>query len=306
MKRSIPLLLRLLACSFKPIHPADGVSILVFTKDRPLQLEALLRSMAQHVRGVEHAFVNVLWKASSEAYASGYRELQREYPGITFMQENQFRDDLIYLLRQSQTAAVVFLVDDLLFVNSFDLDWLSSVDLRYQVPSIRLDSKITYSQPGAHPAPPPPLQPSAKQPWLRFSWTRSVGPWAMPLSVDGNVFCRDEMLLLASHTAYRAPNSFEAALGPYRFWFKRRQGLCLPQRAIQNFALNRVQDENLSFACGDCGPEVLQQCWNKGERLDVEAMTQRSAASTHLVCEPEFFKKSLKMNTMQSEVLASK
>lgn len=265
--------------------------VVVFSKDRPAQLEALLRSADEFLRGGVRRVV--LWRADLAGAEEAYREAlaPRERGGLVHVRESAFRTDLIAALHWLRGCrAVMFLVDDLLFVRPFDTRTLAGADLRRCVPSLRLGPQIRFCQPKGMVTPPPALSPSEFQGWLGFSWTEAEGDWAMPLSVDGHVFPLDEIRLLARLADYRAPNSFEEALGDFRFLYKHRRGLCLEHPALVNFAFNRVQTENRDFPCGELDPAEFLRRWQEGWRLDIRALaeTGRGAAACHLVTEPVF------------------
>jgi hypothetical protein len=268
---------------------AGEIAVVVFSKDRPVQLEALLRSADRHMQG--SANWAILWHASNTVVEDAYRSLLEHWEsrGRLFIRQYHFRKDLLSILSGFPTErAVLFLVDDLLFVGAFDLSLFSRLNLRRQLPSLRLGTQISYSQPQGVASPPPGLSPSAIEPWLEFSWTESCGDWAMPLSLDGHLLPLDETRFLCSQLSFHAPNSLEKALGCYRFLYKHRRGLCLNQSTLVNFAFNRVQSENADFPCGEWSPEMMLAKWNEGYRLDIEGLAKEKASSCHVVREPLF------------------
>lgn len=64
------------------------LQVIVFSKDRPLQLEALLRSMGAHM--LVPRSCHVLFTASFEA---GYEELMRARSDVDWFQETFFTND---------------------------------------------------------------------------------------------------------------------------------------------------------------------------------------------------------------------
>ncbi len=267
------------------------IGAVVFSKDRPAQLDALLRSADDYLIGDLRWIV--LWRASLPRVEEDYRDflVPRERRGFVQRQESLFRQDLLAVLDSLKGCrAIMFLVDDLLFVRPLETATLAGVDLRRCVPSLRLGRNITFCQPKDLATSPPVLRPIEARGWLDFSWTASDGDWAMPLSLDGNIFARDEIRALASLTEFRAPNSFEASLGDFRFLFKHRRGLCLEHPVLVNFAFNRVQAENDHFPCGEFGAAEFVSRWRKGWWLDVNSLAEkgRSATGCHLITEPVF------------------
>ncbi|MEZ7498689.1 hypothetical protein QO200_08055 [Flavobacterium sp. Arc3] len=276
---------------FTKSAPASGggLGIVLFSKDRPMQLEALLESIKQCISG--DCQIVIQWQTSSADFEKAYGQVLKKYSDIIFehVKETNFKSDLINVVKNIKFSRLMFLVDDILFVNPFSIEWLNDIDLRKNVPSIRLWSGINYTQPSDSISPAPYLSPFAMEPWSSFSWMESSGYWSMPLAVDGNVFDTKEILFLLERTQFKAPNTLEKAFGPYRFKFKYRKGLCLQHPIILNFALNRVNIENNDFACGDeYTSEKLLDLWHLGYRIDIKEMQKIKANSCHIICEPLF------------------
>ncbi|HEY3913748.1 MAG TPA: hypothetical protein VGN61_04605, partial [Verrucomicrobiae bacterium] len=91
--------------------------LLVFSKDRPLQVDGTLRSWKKRCQDAAAASVKVLFKASTPRILSFYRRLMQEHPEVDFVQERNFRADTLSLLEGQDY--VLFTVDDTLFVQDF-------------------------------------------------------------------------------------------------------------------------------------------------------------------------------------------
>jgi hypothetical protein len=272
------------------IRATSDVLIVVFSKDRPVQLEALLRSAEECFRG--DCSMVVLWRATSDSLSQVYSEVFTKYASrnISFVRESSFRDDLIALLNDSTSRGVMFLVDDLLFVDQFDASLLVGLNLLEVIPSLRLCPGISYCQTQSSASQPPRLSQykGGSTSWLQFSWLESNGDWAMPVSTDGHIFLRMKILNLMRRLRFSAPNSLEKCLGAYRFLFKFSKGLCLRKAAIRNYAFNRVQSEDLSFPCGDWSHEFMLNQWLAGKHLDIKSLSNLPAASCHVCVTPDF------------------
>ena len=291
MRRSPLLISRLLMrrIVYSGTVPSNNrLWFIVFSKDRPLQLDALLRSVQQFVSG--RFRLSILWQASDDEMAKAYQEVLHRSISIIdeSRRETHFRSDLNSLLASKTESSVSFLVDDLLFIQPFDCNSLANINLWKCIPSLRLGRGITYCQPTQLASPPPVLNAKALSPWLSFRWTDSVGDWSMPTSLDGHVFLTAEMRLLSRALQYKAPNSLEKVIGGYRFWFKFRSGLCFERPVIRNFAFNRVQTENEDFPCGETDSQMLLSKWNDGWQFDLSLLFEASANSCHVVVEPAF------------------
>ena len=71
---------------------------IIFSKDRPLQLDATLRSFILHCRNFSTVSIKVIVRASTERYARAYSLLEREYrdySNIDLVTETDFRSQVI-------------------------------------------------------------------------------------------------------------------------------------------------------------------------------------------------------------------
>ena len=78
---------------------------IVFSKDRPLQLEATLASYYRRCLDAESVEMCVLYTCSDARQAAAYQTLAREYPLVRFVRETDFRADTLALCRRLDTDA---------------------------------------------------------------------------------------------------------------------------------------------------------------------------------------------------------
>ena len=252
---------------------ASGVAGIVFSMNRPLQLDALLRSYKACVS--DRAPLSVLYSATSEPYESAYQELAEMHAGsgVTFIREQDFRTDLISVLDTLDAGAVFFLVDDLIFTRPVDMRYLSSIDLQQFVPSIRLGRNLTrcYTMDAAQALPGLTLHERVGEiDYLSWSWRDGEHDWGYPLSVDGNLFLTAEMRAMASICEYRSPNTFEQALQWCRWRFLSRQGICPQTSMLLNIPYNKVQTENDNYH-GTVDETTMLDHWQNGMMIDTDA-----------------------------------
>ena len=270
------------------VSDTADIAIIVFSKDRPVQLEALLRSANKFFRGNCTWFI--LWRASCKKYSEVYTTIASENraQNFHFVQECDFKTDLLGILKTSQHLGLIFLVDDLIFVNNFDASAFLGLDPLFEIASLRHWPGLSYCQPQSLRSPPPTLKLSRNIPWFLYSWGEALGDWSMPVSMDGHLFLRSEILRLIHHLKFKAPNSLEKSLGDFRYLFKYRTGLCMPKPIIRNFAFNRVQSENEDFPCGSWSADQMLEKWLTGWQLDIDALAGLDAQSCHIDVEPIF------------------
>lgn len=245
---------------------AEGV---VFSKDRPLQLHALLASYAELVKDAPP--LHVLYRASDDRYRAAYAEVLAGSPAPLgeVIDEQAFRADLLALLDRIQAPRIFFLVDDIVFVRPVDLAPLLRLDPARFVPSLRLAPHLARSYVMARAQPTPPFRAGLLDDpdLLCWRWRDGELDWNYPLSVDGNLFSTGEVRLLAERTRFVAPNSFEEKLQAFRGAFLDRLGVCFRASRILNVPVNKVQSE-LPNRFGSVDAATLLEVWRSGRRLD--------------------------------------
>jgi hypothetical protein len=265
---------------------AEGV---VFSKDRPLQLHALLASYAELVRDAPP--LHVLYRASSEAYRDAYEEVLGDSPARLgrVVAECRFRDDLLALLDAVAAPRTFFLVDDIVFVRETDLASLLALDPARFVPTLRLAPHLRRSYTVDRDQPLPPFREGVlAAPDLRcWRWKDGELDWGYPLSVDGNVFSTGEVRWMAHHAAFTAPNSFEVGLQRFERAFRPRLGVCHAASRILNVPCNRVQCE-IDNLHGELDPAQLLEVWKSGRRLDHRRLYGIENVSAHQDVELNF------------------
>lgn len=246
-------------------HRVEGV---VFSKDRPLQLHALLASYAELVK--DPPPLHVLYRASDERYRAAYDEVFRASPApVEAVAERAFRDDLLALLDRVRAPRLFFLVDDIVFVRPVDFGPLLALDPARFVPALRLAPHLTRCYTFAREQPLPPFREGllADPGLLCWRWRDGALDWAYPLSVDGNLFSTGEIRVLAQRTPFAAPNSFEAALQRHVRLFSGRLGVCHREARVVNVPCNKVQEE-IDNRYGETDAETLLALWREGKQLD--------------------------------------
>jgi hypothetical protein len=264
--------------------------VLVFSKDRAIQLELLLRSYAEQMS--EPLPLTVMYRASSEAHQQAYECVFSEYKSseLTVVSETKFKSDLLRVLRASGARKVIFLVDDIVFVHPVNTELLVAWDPRDGVLSLRLGRNITYSfNAGGIAQPQPTTLGSAerhRQSLLRWRWVEGRLDWSLPTSLDGHLLPLPELIAVIEHVQFRAPNSMEGAVGQFKFLFKWNYGYCFEQARIMNLPLNSVKTEDYDFPHQGWDAEELLAAFAKGYRLDISELPLAEHNSCHMAWAP--------------------
>ena len=93
----------------------DKIVSIIFSKDRAMQLDGFLASYFENVEN--YSEIKVLYHVSNEAHKKSYLDLQKIYENfpVEFIQETNFRANLIDALEKSSEDRLIFYVDDMLF-----------------------------------------------------------------------------------------------------------------------------------------------------------------------------------------------
>lgn len=273
--------------SLWPAPPADSsaspCSFIVFSKDRPAQLHALLGSLADNVR--PRCRVYVLYAASHSRYEEAYLEVFRD-PSIEPMavvpsrQTARLKVLLQEVLADVGTARVCLLVDDLLFLRPVDMALLCSYDPSFYVPSLRLGLNIVWC-PFRQRAQSLPESISESAGLITWDWASGDGAWGYPMSLDGNVFSTSEFRDMVDCIDFATPNFLESKL--YRTfgrWLSLRRGVCYRESRLVNLPWNRVQQDFANFH-GQTPADTLLEHWASGARIDFRSYYGLQARATH-------------------------
>lgn len=213
------------------------VDCLIFSRNRPAQLDLLLRSIALFDTGLIRKPVTVLCRFDSEAFAAGYAIVQEEHGWVDWRIE---RDDSFPASRfeaqvrgwlRMQEGPIMFLCDDNVFYRP--IAWLP------------LDG------------------------WVRetLPWSFRGGDYHYPFSVDGCVYDAQAVRDLIAGHSFATPTSLEVVgHGMRGRWSKDQRTFAEMPRCLTNVPLNRVSHESGMFSLG-VDPEYLNSQFLKGWRL---------------------------------------
>lgn len=269
------MLNRLYGCSVGRNRGNRTTVGVVFSMDRAIQLHALLESYFICVRNP--APLKVIYRCTSLEHEDAYNELILKFSekSLEFIKQERredFRWLVIQSLSHSNASRVFFLVDDIIFVENVDLEHLAEFDTRDFVPSLRLGEQLTRCYTVNQPQPLPNFEKSLilESHFLCWRWSEGALDWAYPLSVDGHIFGREEILALIENTAFDSPNTLEGHLQRHVEYFKGRWGVCYRKGRIVNIPWNKVQSDNNNLHGSIHQNDLLEQ-WKNGYVIDVGA-----------------------------------
>lgn len=274
----------------------DELACVVFSKDRAMQLHAFLTSFYEKIK--PSITTHVLYHTSSQDHQQSYEELQTLCQGLPVQFHRQknsdsFRKDLISLLNNFHESKIVFFVDDIVVTEKINLNDLLKFDPNKFVPSLRmgLNIKKNYTTNSQQPLPAFQSGINTDSDKIVWRWQEGVLDWGYPLSVDGHIFSRQEILSMLKLIRFSAPNTLEDALQNFKPLFANRFGLAYLKSKIMNIPCNKVQEENKNFH-GNIHQDLLLEKWQDGFAIDLQEVYGYNNISPHEEINIRFTKRS--------------
>lgn len=251
------------------------IAAVAFSRDRPMQLDLLLRSMST---GGVTAFdpVTVIYRATNWASAAGYETCASEHPSADFIKEH---GSLAATARDVLCDAdlACFLTDDDVFYRQ---PMIPSA-LAHLCHSFRLGLNTTWCYPLARKQAVPEMVRGA------WDWRNADGDFSYPGSLDGHVFRASHLrraLLTCPEDA--RPNEIEEHLGR---WIRARVAdtfplmSCEAESSLVGIPANRVNDTHPN-RFGEQHPfdwaDLLDR-YITGERIDLAALDFSDVRGAH-------------------------
>ena len=222
------------------------MKIIIFSKNRAMQLEALLRSLP--TRNID---IVVIYKTTANLYQKGYDKIigsiNEDFHHVIFSKESLnfgFRQRLIQSFYYD--GLISFMCDDdIVYDNNF--------------PEIRLKQNQCYSLR---------LHQGIKSP-IHFNYT---------MSLDGNVYRTKDIAPIIDNIMFDNPNQLESTLqGRYGNNFKMRYG----KGYLIGFNHNRVSDTSHCHFTGHFSEHKLNQMFLDGFIIDYEVMHIKPINNVH-------------------------
>jgi hypothetical protein len=266
----------ILVAEIKKIKP---INIVVFSKDRAMQLELFLRSFNTFVRNADQYSIKVLFTWSNEYFGDGYRKLMdSNFNNVIFLRETSFKTDILSLIHKEWTHTVFFTDDDV-FINHFDFydkqmdtfEWDDSIFCR----SLRLNKSLTYCYPSQTPMKQPPFFGDNT-----FNWQGQDGDYGYPLSLDGHIFRTKDILQFLVREDYTSPNTLESKMARSTLGLPPKM-ICYDKSMIINNPCNKCQVDWVNVH-GKENIELLNERFLNGQVIALDNFVGFENTSCHV------------------------
>lgn len=250
------------------------IQIVVFSKDRALQLQAALESFVLHCSDSGEALIRVLYTTSSARHERQYLHLRKLFPKVQFVLETDFQIQTLRII--ADCPYVFFMVDDNIFFKPFSLtEIVESIESQPDSIgfSLRLGRNTTYCHTRDISQAVPVLEPAGGR-VLRAEWQGAEGNFGYPLELSSSVYRTSHMLALLQNISFSNPNLLESEMSIRTGDFDRFSYLLFFEHSVTfSNPVNRVQDIFENRIAGDDAVEAdeLADMFDLGRKIDVKA-----------------------------------
>lgn len=251
------------------------INIIVFSKDRAMQLDLFLRSFENVTDCWEYNII-VLYTCSDNSFASGYKKLMAKgYSNVFFLKETNFKANLIHCMENHPHT--VFFMDDNIFIRPFDfydeqMDVFNG-DHKIACRSLRLNPNLIYCYPA---------QTKMRSPVFYennvFEWAGAMGDYGYPMSLDGHIFRTKDIEPYIKDLDYSNPNTLEGRMA--MFPLRQPKMMCYDKSIIINNPINKVQTVNNNIH-GNITASFLNEKWLDGYSISLEPFIGINNFSCH-------------------------
>lgn len=270
---------------------SKGLNIIIWSKDRPMQLHALLESLEKNFKELKESSVAVVYKASNKDYLSAYDNLRNIWidryrsggSKIDFMFETNFY--LMSIMSFGYHSQTMLCVDDQIFYEPFSIeDEIFKIHAekpeQYFNISLRLDPTKTYCYPVEQNQQIPSFV-TNKESYVSWFWKNAQFDWGYVASLDGNVYhthALRNLLLKIQPTQITNPNTLETVLNMIQQQNAvsyPTQNLCYKRSKTCSIPVNKVQDTFQNKFENTFPSEELLKLWNDGKKINIEDLIEQ-------------------------------
>jgi len=264
--------------------------LIIFSKNRACQLNLLLDSIKKNSNGLFNV-TNVLYTFDNDEFRIGYNILKSRYPTVNFIKENNFKEDLLILIKK-EYETTTFLVDDAIIYSPIPIlpqTVLNTITSDIICFSLRLGKNCSYSHPAnTHYSF---NNYEEKNSIIRFNWKNQEGDFNYPLSTDGHIYQTNIIKNLIMPLNFNNPNQLESSLQfklnnipTYMVCFKKSTVVSVPVNIVNKSFNNR---NGLYFYFPE---KDLNIRYNSGEIININSLDFFHINGPHKEIEYKFTK----------------
>lgn len=267
-----------------------SINLVVFSCDRPLQLQAFLHSWYHNVSGCQK--IAIVYRCTSDIFEMGYNKVKSQFPQIIYLQQNTY-EDFKPLTQKAidfdHEKYVMFAVDDIIVTRPINCNEIIANLETYHAQGfyLRLGKNITQCYTESRKTGKPPLAKICSKIY-RWKFHLGTGDWNYPYTLDMTVYSKNIIKRLFEFD-FDSPNTMESAwaeAAPTKYF-----GLCYKYSCIVNCPLNIVQTDYPGNRHNNFyTPENLLKLFLGGYELNINPLQNIKNKSPHIEYQPTFIK----------------
>lgn len=225
----------------------NKVDVIIYTKDRPAQLDLLLRSIKDKFKNV--GGIGILWDYSTESFKEGYNKvIDKEYDlPIFYIKQTNFEEDTETMISEMSSPYFLGLCDDDVFIKEMDCSKIVNKLYEENVSSISIKHglDIICSYPDDRTELPYPNF-IEKESFLKWEWRKYpiYSTWGYPTCINSYIYLKDYFLDLISNFHFNFPPNLEGGLNTNKEKFK-KYIVSFKELKLMNLPINRIQTYSL-------------------------------------------------------------
>lgn len=247
------------------------ISSIIFTKNRPMQLDLLLRSIQDNFKELDDIYI--LYKSTDDKFEEGYRKLISKYPA-KWIKETNFKQDTINILKLISNYYCIIFADDECIVHDYSVkDCLSLFKYLKDLHSISLKhhTSISYTYTANIYSEPPEFQ---KYNYLYvWNWKEYPNPnaeYGYPSSINSTIYTKIFLEYFANTLYYNNLNDLEGQLNLNRNMFRSKiacfekpKTICIANNLVQTGGNRHSEDKTYL-------PENLNEIFLNGFQISTK------------------------------------
>jgi len=261
------------------------LDILIFSKDRPLQLYALLQSMDDRLIGLGksvYLIVNYSNKNTKVYYEELIKDFEKIIYGVVYETGKPFKEICLEIILSMPGTHLMVLMDDDLIIEKVPIQKILAMVANDRIGSLRLGISTFYNYTvGTKMLQPPLLELGGEGAgMISWLWRDGTFDWGYPWSLDGNIFERQFLVDRWHSLDFINPNTLEGQFALKNPELLQYHGVAFSKQALINLPFNRVQSsfENKSEGYTT---QFFLNLWAENYRIDVNWYYKRNYNSPH-------------------------
>lgn len=244
------------------------INVVIFSKDRPCQLDTLLRSLNGHLN-VDHD-LTVLFSYVNEEYKSGYDIVINRFSNVSFVKEVNFYDDTLRLSLDEKYTCFLWLVDDCIMKNDFTHDFTLERFLNDDavgVYNLRLTPTVSFMTDWSDDVARPFPEFGSDNTW---EWRKAIDTdWSYPMTMDGHMYKTKDMVSYLKNLTFGPPPSMDSTM--HQTPLNRPLMICNSQQKILGIVPNRVQTGSPN-RFGYITTKEMNDLWVSGKQINLDCL----------------------------------